>query len=688
MEENQLAEGSKRRRQRGKRKSSRTSESKPAPDFTDIPEQILADICERFVISLPDDLKEDNIRICFEIELAFWFFLDNYNDSSVCNVNNKQHREDFKNFAKVIFKYVDYLRPRLVEFDKIMTDFVDYKKSIPVKGAILLDKSLNYVLLVQGYYASKGSWGFPKGKVNEDESDVDCAIREVREETSYDISDKINSHCYISRVVGKTPTQLFIVKDVEIDFLFKPEAPYEIRRIQWFSVWDLPLHQTDREACARFDLKPTNFFTIATFIKQLQKFVRSEQNRAPKTSNINIGQRSAFMPVVPRKSLPPTSSSSTTVPEVSQKVENPSSPSPMEALTINTASSPSSSTEAVFKPLHLNSQASPLTKQSFTGESFLKMITSMQSPQPPPPPPLEPEIIHPKPIHPSKLVILVYEVPDEEYSAREGESSASNDNVSINEESEYETILKLNETAELAMSTSESVLKTPATEKKPLPGEECSSLHRGSEPYDPFAASSEEQNNQYFARTPKSSRSRRNRRNRKSQCSENDNILPFAEETSASDVILPENLLSHEQGINFNLSNVLECKTPNSVGTPSPPSLHQSPGRPLHAPVPTTLSYVPFSPPAGPVKMNAQVFSETSAFTPVKQLTSAKSSDQNIAAHNGSTDSAPKNGATQSQFQLTELSIPLAWQNFHIDTDRLVEEFKKHMEECLTSTMV
>ena len=110
-----------------------------------------------------------------------------------------------------------------------MNDFVIYKKSIPVKGAILLDKTLNYVLLVQGYYSSKDSWGFPKGKVNEDESDVDAAVREVREEVGYDISDKVNAHCYISRVVGNTPTQLFIVKDIEIDFPFRPEAPCEIR---------------------------------------------------------------------------------------------------------------------------------------------------------------------------------------------------------------------------------------------------------------------------------------------------------------------------------------------------------------------------------------------------------------------------------------------------------------------------
>lgn len=34
------------------------------------------------------------------------------------------------------------------------------------------------VLLVQGYLAKSG-WGFPKGKVNEDEAPNDCAVREV-----------------------------------------------------------------------------------------------------------------------------------------------------------------------------------------------------------------------------------------------------------------------------------------------------------------------------------------------------------------------------------------------------------------------------------------------------------------------------------------------------------------------------
>ena len=38
--------------------------------------------------------------------------------------------------------------------------------------------SLVKCVLVQGYW-SKSSWSFPKGKVNLDESEFDCAVREV-----------------------------------------------------------------------------------------------------------------------------------------------------------------------------------------------------------------------------------------------------------------------------------------------------------------------------------------------------------------------------------------------------------------------------------------------------------------------------------------------------------------------------
>ena len=54
---------------------------------------------------------------------------------------------------------------------------IPYCLFIVVYCLLLLFVSLQ-CLLVQGYPAST-SWGFPKGKLERGESDMDCAIREV-----------------------------------------------------------------------------------------------------------------------------------------------------------------------------------------------------------------------------------------------------------------------------------------------------------------------------------------------------------------------------------------------------------------------------------------------------------------------------------------------------------------------------
>lgn len=50
--------------------------------------------------------------------------------------------------------------------------------SVPTYGAVLLSADMKKVLLVQSYWA-KNSWSFPKGKVNENEEPIECAVREV-----------------------------------------------------------------------------------------------------------------------------------------------------------------------------------------------------------------------------------------------------------------------------------------------------------------------------------------------------------------------------------------------------------------------------------------------------------------------------------------------------------------------------
>lgn len=52
--------------------------------------------------------------------------------------------------------------------------------SLPV---LLCCHSLQIVFVKS--YGKRGCWGFPKGKVNKDEQPMECAIREVDEETGY-----------------------------------------------------------------------------------------------------------------------------------------------------------------------------------------------------------------------------------------------------------------------------------------------------------------------------------------------------------------------------------------------------------------------------------------------------------------------------------------------------------------------
>lgn len=100
---------------------------------------------------------------------------------------------------------------------------------MPTYGAVMFNKAITEVLLVQGYFSSKNSWGFPKGKVNEDEEPLACAIREVLEETGYDITDKIRPDVCIRYNLNDTAVCLWVATDVDHDFSFHPHLRKEIR---------------------------------------------------------------------------------------------------------------------------------------------------------------------------------------------------------------------------------------------------------------------------------------------------------------------------------------------------------------------------------------------------------------------------------------------------------------------------
>lgn len=133
-------------------------------------------------------------------------------------------------------------------------------------------------LLVQSFFA-KNSWSFPKGKVNENEDPLKCAIREVYEETGFDCGHLVNANDFIE---GQTSnyqyTRLYIVKNVPIDTKFCPRTRNEIKDCSWFSVDLLPTNRND-EGYMRLDrkIRANSFYMILPFISKLKHWIMNER---------------------------------------------------------------------------------------------------------------------------------------------------------------------------------------------------------------------------------------------------------------------------------------------------------------------------------------------------------------------------------------------------------------------------
>lgn len=141
----------------------------------------------------------------------------------------------------------------------------------------MLSKDLLNVLLVQTFCA-RDLWGFPKGKIEENEHPHQCAIREVDEETGYDISPFINHEWYVqSKWKNGTSsgfTGMYIIPDVPMETHFKPRTEAEIKRWGWFRLSDL--FEAENGLYAKTTIKVTaNTFFMK---EQLQMFLECNKS--------------------------------------------------------------------------------------------------------------------------------------------------------------------------------------------------------------------------------------------------------------------------------------------------------------------------------------------------------------------------------------------------------------------------
>lgn len=158
------------------------------------------------------------------------------------------------------------------------SEFLAYKTRVPVRGAILLNDAMDHVVLVKGW--KKGaSWSFPRGKINKDEKDLDCAIREVHEETGFDlreaglIKDEENVK-YIEITMREQHMRLYVFRGVPMDTQFSPRTRKEISKIEWYKLSDLPTLKKNKHHDAA---NASKFYMVAPFIGPLKKWITQQR---------------------------------------------------------------------------------------------------------------------------------------------------------------------------------------------------------------------------------------------------------------------------------------------------------------------------------------------------------------------------------------------------------------------------
>ncbi|NWW91395.1 DCP2 hydrolase, partial [Rhynochetos jubatus] len=264
--------------------------------------------CSRFILHIPSEERDNAIRVCFQIELAHWFYLDFYMQNTPglpqCGIRDFAKADIlFVNVTvfclsvksangiflpsltrAVLFNHCPFLLPQGEDVQKVLDEWKEYKMGVPTYGAIILDETLENVLLVQGYLAKSG-WGFPKGKVNKEEAPHDCAAREVFEETGFDIKDYICKEQYIELRINDQLARLYIIPGVPKNTRFNPKTRREIRNIEWFSIDKLPCHRNDMTPKSKLGLAPNKFFMAIPFIRPLREWISRRNGDSSDSDN-------------------------------------------------------------------------------------------------------------------------------------------------------------------------------------------------------------------------------------------------------------------------------------------------------------------------------------------------------------------------------------------------------------------
>ena len=212
--------------------------------------------------------KANGVDLCFAVEKAYWHHLKNTRDFL--------EPDTMLDFLEKMLYHIPHLGYKSEDAPLLYKRWRDYKSSIPTCGAVIFDRRLTRILLVQS--GSSENWGFPKGKREQGERSEACAAREVMEETGLDIRGLINSYKYFHFEESNHFCTLYIVSGVDENVALRADCFEEISDIKWVGIETLPFyHGDDHYRHMRYGIESRKFRNIFPIVRKIVDWVRNEK---------------------------------------------------------------------------------------------------------------------------------------------------------------------------------------------------------------------------------------------------------------------------------------------------------------------------------------------------------------------------------------------------------------------------
>ncbi|KAJ1408556.1 Dcp2, box A domain-containing protein [Ochromonadaceae sp. CCMP2298] len=234
-------------------------------------ESALDDVEARFLYNLPHSELEQTDRLFFQIEQAYWF----YEDFKADKFSHLPHFANLKTFATKLFSHSELLSKLGGKFTELFTVFKDYKSKIPVYGVIMLNPKMTKAVLVCDYNGK--SWTFPRGKIDENESEYACAVREAFEETGFDTTPYTREEDNLISFHDGKQIKLYVASNVPESTVFTIMCRKEISKVEFHPLDNLP-----------------KTYAVHPFLEKLKRWTNQRKNKGKQAKG--GGSASASIP--------------------------------------------------------------------------------------------------------------------------------------------------------------------------------------------------------------------------------------------------------------------------------------------------------------------------------------------------------------------------------------------------------